>query len=752
MKYHPTFTFIRNPTPTPDRPIPSAWQRVLLVTAIILVMLSPAHGMVRHALIVELEPTRHYLEAEDRISLDEFGSGTVPTLSGGLNFTLHAGLDVTSDSQLEELAQTDPSRTGDVPLRHYRVTLHEKERYFTLRYAGTIHHPIAEFGREYARSFGETPGTIGEEGVFLSGASHWYPHFKDQKIAFTLESRLPPGWESISQGERVRHETSATGNIVGWAESAPQEEIYLIAAPFHVYEQSASAVRAYAYLREPDATLAGRYLDATGQYMEMYRQLIGPYPYAKFALVENFWETGYGMPSFTLLGSKVIRLPFILHTSYPHEILHNWWGNGVYVDYDTGNWAEGLTAYLADHLIKEQRGQGHLHRRQILHHYADFVDGNEDFPLTEFRSRHSSVTEAVGYGKTQMLFHMLRRKVGDEVFKKALRRFFRAFRFKSAGYEDLASAFGDAAETDLSAFFAQWVERTGAPQLAIASARAEPHGDGFRLTARIEQRQSAEAYTMEIPMAISLAGEDKAFGIAPTMTGKDLTIRLDLARRPLYLAVDPKFDVFRRLHWEEIPPALSQAFGADRVSMVLPADADSAQLAGYRTLARMWRGAGKDDIRIVADNESDRLPEDRAIWVFGWENRFLPVMAHALERYEATLDTNRATIGGKTFTPRQHSVVIAARNPDNPDRALIWVGADGTGATTALARKLPHYRKYSFLAFTGDETVNLLKEQWQVVRSPMQRAVTQMDNAQVTSKAATTRPAPALIRLPPARR
>ena len=31
------------------------------------------------------------------------------------------------------------------------------------------------------------------------------------------------------------------------------------------------------------------------------------------------------MPSFTLLGSSIIRFPFILNSSFPHEILHNWW-------------------------------------------------------------------------------------------------------------------------------------------------------------------------------------------------------------------------------------------------------------------------------------------------------------------------------------------------------------------------------------------------------------------------------------------
>ena len=63
------------------------------------------------------------------------------------------------------------------------------------------------------------------------------------------------------------------------------------------------------------------------------------------------------MPSFTLLGPQIIRFPFILTSSYPHEILHNWWGNSVFVDETRGNWCEGLTAYIADHLMQEQRGE-----------------------------------------------------------------------------------------------------------------------------------------------------------------------------------------------------------------------------------------------------------------------------------------------------------------------------------------------------------------------------------------------------------
>jgi hypothetical protein len=111
------------------------------------------------------------------------------------------------------------------------------------------------------------------------------------------------------------------------------------------------------FLRTPDA-LANRYLDATVKYLDTYSKMLGPYPYAKFALVENFWESGLGLPSYTLLGPTVLRLPFIIDTSYPHEILHSWWGNSVFVDEASGNWCEGLTAYQADYRLKEEKGEG----------------------------------------------------------------------------------------------------------------------------------------------------------------------------------------------------------------------------------------------------------------------------------------------------------------------------------------------------------------------------------------------------------
>jgi len=89
------------------------------------------------------------------------------------------------------------------------------------------------------------------------------------------------------------------------------------------------------------------------------------------------------------------------------------------VDYKKGNWCEGLTVYLADYLIKEQQGKAKEYRMAALQKYTDYVKNAKDFPLTEFRTRHSSASEAVGYGKSMMFFHMLRLKLVDNYLLKA---------------------------------------------------------------------------------------------------------------------------------------------------------------------------------------------------------------------------------------------------------------------------------------------------------------------------------------------
>jgi Peptidase family M1 domain len=681
-----------------------------------------AQSLPEQHLHVVLHPEQHSLKVEDRIVLP-------PDAPRILYFSLHGNMNpASSDAEI--------TAAGGMPeqwLRKYRVALPPGSDSFTLVYSGEIFQPPRQDARE-ARSFESTPGIIAAEGTVLTGDSGWYPSFGDGMVTFSLDIDLPPGWRAISQGKRADESAALAGSQahVRWEEGQPQDEIYLIAAPFTEYARSYEGIESLVYLRSDDAALAQRYQEATARYIAMYQRLIGPYPYAKFALVENFWETGYGMPSFTLLGSQVIRLPFIIDTSYPHEILHNWWGNGVYVDYAGGNWSEGLTAYLADHLLQEQKGNGAEFRRSTLQKYADFVSAGRDFPLTQFTSRHSAQTEAVGYGKAMMMFHMLRRKLGDDIFIRTLQNFYRDFLFKRAGFADLQREFSKSSGKDLKPFFAQWVQRSGAPQLRLVSARA--HDDkarrdeaGYELSIVIEQTQPGPAYDLDLPLAVTLAGQDAAYSTVVKMKNKRAELHLALAAQPLRVDVDPEFDLFRRLDRAEIPPALSQVFGAEKLLIVLPREAPEDMRAQFLAIAQVWQQQPSRVTRIQWDDEIESLPVDGSVWLFGEGNRFRGEFQRALVKSGEMMSEGGVWLA-REYDRARDALVLTTHIGSI---SVAWLSAPDAGVLTILARKLPHYSKFSYAAFSGPESTNLIKGVWPVSSSPLGMAVKQQDGSTV---------------------
>ncbi|MGF1613011.1 MAG: M1 family metallopeptidase [Gammaproteobacteria bacterium] len=711
-----------------------------MLVALLSLISSTALSQVHHNLQVTLKPEQHRFTVVSTVTLPHNHAGTV-------HFRLHAGLKPSvAETGIKLKSRAVRQQQGllpqppRVPLEQFSLRLPADRREFTLHYGGEIHHPIAPVTEIYGRGLPTTPGLIAPEGVFLARSSYWYPRFGDELVTFSLQVHSPSGWRSISQGGRIQYREEDGNTREHWRDDSPQQEIYLLAGKLTEYEGSSGKVDTMVFLRRPDPDLATRYLEAAAQYLALYADLIGPYPYPKFALVENFWETGYGMPSFTLLGSRVIRLPFILHSSYPHEILHNWWGNSVYVDYTAGNWAEGLTSYLADHLVQEQRGQAVTYRRDTLQRYTHYVQDARDFPLTAFRARHSAPTEAIGYGKTLMLFHMLRQQLGDANFIQGLRDLYRQHQFQETDFRQVLESFETGSLEPLDGFFEQWVERTGAPSLRVSAARARPEPTHFRLTAELEQVQPAPPYRLRIPIAVHLEGEEYAYQTHIEMEHQRTTLDLRLPTRPVRLDVDPEFDIFRRLARNEIPPALHEAFAAERALAVLPASAPPRLQQEYLKVAQSWPRGKSEHLAITFDHELSQLPSGQTVWLFGWENRFREVLMRALREYAFTDSDHQLTVAGFALSPDEHSVVVVARRSEDPADTVIWVATENVAALPGLAKKLPHYGKYSYLGFTGDEPSNVLKGQWPVVGSSLSVSIDQEDGTSVPAERARLAP------------
>lgn len=664
--------------------------------------------LVHHSLKVLVDPVLRRISVEDTITLPEQLSGDEVTFD--LNSNL-AVTDITGNLQTQSDSSTVGvgfSAAGEMTASVNRYVLGlpaSNNGRVLITYTGSIYDVAEQASPEYAQSFAETSGIVGEQGVYLNKGSTWIPDFGIDFLTFDLEVEFTDNastWTAISQGDRNGENA--------WASEQPMEEVYLIAANFTEYSQQAEDVEVLAYLRSPDPNLAAKYMDATERYLKLYEPLLGDYPYSKFALIENFWETGYGMPSFTLLGQQVIRFPFILESSYPHEILHNWWGNGVYPDYESGNWSEGLTAYLADHLFQEMNGVGHEYRKEMLARYKNYVAESADFPLAEFTSRNSAATQAVGYGKTLMLWHMLRIELGDELFLEGLRKLYIDYKYKRASFTDIANLYSELSEMDLNPFFNQWVNRTGAPELSVAVEEANNN------QARImfAQTQFGDPYSLNVPVALYYEDEPE-----PQIYDVSLSQKLEGVMAEDYenlqaVLVDPFFDIFRQLDREETPPTIGELFGAGQIAFVLP----RSERQHWALMAENF-GQGVE-FEILYDDEIESLPEDKSVWILGRENRFVDTVSASVMPYGVEYADTGVSLAGSEIAYTSRASVLTGRHPVDPELALGWIHIDDMIAMPGMIEKLPHYGKYSYLSFVGEEPTNDLSGIWAGSDSPLQ--------------------------------
>ena len=689
--------------------------RVTTITGLLLGLLlgSSAHAQpsaLQHSLQVTLDPIANSIAVTDSLRLPA-AKGKPGEYQFRLNQTLSLDSLQGSNFSIEALPNTQTGAAADAgreiaPSTAYRLVVTDDSGKITLSYSGTINSDAKQLSAEYAQSFSSTTGIISEQGVYLDHSSVWLPNFDSGLMSFEMEVQFAPsaqGWTAVSQGDEL--------GVNAWRSEQAMEEVYLVAANFTTYRSESTGVSLLAYLREPDSNLATRYLDATERYLALYEPLLGGYPFSKFALVENFWETGYGMPSFTLLGEQIIRFPFILESSYPHEILHNWWGNSVYPDYETGNWSEGLTAYLADHLFQEMNAAGPDYRKDMLGRYRSAVSESADFPLRNFTSRNSAASQAVGYGKTLMLWHMLRIELGDELFLDTLRKLYSQRQFTRTSYADIEAIFSRASGKDLRAFFAQWVERVGAPELAVQVGSL----GGGRAQVQLRQTQMADPYALKVPIALYYEGEEEAQIIKIDMSAREASLTIENYGALQGVVVDPYFDVFRRLDVAEMPPTIRQMFGAERIQFVVPIDHRELWIE----MAQFFSADSGVNADIVMAEDFRLLPTDQSVWVLGRNNPAMSIVEDAVAHYGVGFSEAGLSMLGSELPFNNRSTVLTASHPENPELTIGWIHADSAQAMPGLMEKLPHYGKYSYLSFVGSEPTNDVKGQWESPDSPL---------------------------------
>jgi hypothetical protein len=230
----------------------------------------------------------------------------------------------------------------------------------------------------------------------------------------------------------------------------------------------------------------------------------------------------------------------------------------------------------------------------------------------------------------------------------------------------------------MHAFFEPWLSQAGAPEMHLRDATVRPHDTAYVLTAVVEQLQPDPAYQLHLPLAVTLEGQAQAYETTVSMA------------EPLRLDLDPQFDVFRRLHRREIPPALSQMFGARQALILLPRHASAELRQGYVQLAQAWQHSAAGQLEVRWDDEVTMLPTDRCVWLLGWDNRWRAEFAAASAEHAVTVSAEGVQIDQTVLSRAAHTVVLTARHPHNAQHTLAWIATEQAAALPGLGRKLPH--------------------------------------------------------------
>lgn len=518
-------------------------------------------------------------------------------------------------------------------------------------------------------------GLIENTGIVLS--NDWYPQL-DFPAFFHLQAVIPANFTAVSEADTISTESVPNSRLITFSFSRPLTYLHFVAGPYVKRRVSIGSGKSlYTYFFSEDAELAADYLRKGRAYIQRYEKLIGPYPYQRFSIVENRLPTGYAMPTFTLLGQAVVRLPFIVDTSLGHEILHSWFGNAIGVDYTQGNWCEGLTTCLADQSFAADRGHGAAFRKGQLIKFAA-VNRKLGGAIEDFKGGEASpnprriARRAVGYGKASMLFHMLRRKVGDRVFFAALRDFYRRMNGKIAGWRDIEQSFKNAGAGDLKDFFKQWLTRDDAPDLKAEDISLNEVSGRLRLKFTIVQTNKVP-YKIEVPVVITNDFGQRRETVK--LSGKSKSVELTLKQYPLKLVIDPDYDLMRTLGVDETPPVWALLAGADKLTVVVAAGKYDLYAPYIKELES--RGA-----KIIADNEVTDKDLAAGSLIFLGPGGVAARGLFANPLYPGTGMT--VDVRRNPLNPRAMAALIKAADPEELRDGLI---------------KLRHYGKYSYLHF-----------------------------------------------------
>jgi hypothetical protein len=355
----------------------------------------------------------------------------------------------------------------------------------------------------------------------------WYPHpvpgEQDRSLSQRMSAvgtttiRMPIGWRSLTEGKFLGREKDGDESVERWELDTAMARSFA-AGPYTVARHVFGERELGVYLLTADEDRARAQAKALAEAIGAMEVRYGPFPYPSYGIAEvpagKFHWYAASQQGFVMASTQAFREEAGNLVLFAHEAAHAWWGNLVGTTGPGGILgSESLAQYGAVVALEGTRGAAAAteflrysadgyNPQQCARGYFGILRRREDHPLSQLGEGgiHHMLSDAKGH----WVYHMLRRRVGDEVFFSTLRGLIDEYGGRKMALDDIRTAFIDAAPSDaeLETFFEQWLDRTGAPVLEVEWSRSE-HEGGAAVVGVIRQLQDSAPYHLELDVVVS---------------------------------------------------------------------------------------------------------------------------------------------------------------------------------------------------------------------------------------------------------
>ncbi len=220
-----------------------------------------------------------------------------------------------------------------------------------------------------------------------------------------------------------------------------------------------------------------------------------------------------------------------------NTVARQWWGSQVSPATLNDAWiTNGMSRYAELLYLEDDAGQTAL-QRAVLDISAGAL-AYDTIPLSGIGrdDPFSPEFQSLTLEKGAMVFHMLRWEVGDDSFHNILKATLTQFTDKSIRTADFTKLAESQSQQQLTAFFAQWIDGTGAPEFNNKyTVYRLGNNKGFRTIGEIGQ--DLDLFSMPVELRVETDGKTEIKRI--DVVGTDSQYVVDTFGRPRHITLDP---------------------------------------------------------------------------------------------------------------------------------------------------------------------------------------------------------------------